>query len=81
MAKERQTRRQFRDAKYGQGYDAFRTGLTFEDAIDLMHVGGDDSSRWRYHRRRGVLGFLHGLKQQLWQQVLDAREGEKEAAE
>ena len=68
------TRRAYRDAKDGVGYDSFRTGLSFRQAKRMMHVGGDDPSRWKYHRRPGVLGFMRGLKQQLWQQVLEARE-------
>ena len=70
------TRRAYRDAKHGDGYDSFRTGLTFAQAHRMMHVGGDDPARWKYHRRHGVLGFMHDLKQQLWEQVLEAREAE-----
>lgn len=50
-------------------YDRFRTGLTFAEAKRMLHVGGEDPSRWRYHRRGTVLGFLHQLKLELWRRA------------
>ncbi len=51
-------------------YETFRTGLTFADVREMMMVGSDDPSKWRYKRRRSVLGFWHQIKQQMWQTYL-----------
>lgn len=72
MAEENQTRRQYRDSKYGEGYDAFRIGLTFRQARRMMFVHTDESTEWRYKRRGSVLGFMFQLKQQMWHYKLDA---------
>jgi hypothetical protein len=51
----------------GARYAALRTGLTYRSVIRLMMVGPTtDRTQYRSLRRRGVLGFWHELKLQLW---------------
>lgn len=72
-----------RRAKAGDGpltYDEFRTGLTFREVRRMLWVNNDDPATWRYKRRRTVLGFWHQLKLQLWNQYLDALDGERQRA-
>jgi len=70
----------------GVSYKKFRTGLRFSDIVQWFWVCDPDSSRWRYKRRRTILGAWHGAKKEGWelhkhecqQQALhhDAREPE-----
>jgi hypothetical protein len=53
-------------------YAEFRTGLTFRDVRQMLWSGSDDPRTWRYKGRHTVLGFWHQLKQQLYEQYLDA---------
>lgn len=55
------------------GYDEFRTGLTFAAVKRMLYAHNPDPSTWRYRRRGTVLGFWHSLKLQLWAQVQDER--------
>lgn len=73
------SRREYRDAKDGHGYDGFRTGLQYGEVRAMMYSSSDDPREWRYRRRHTVLGFWRQLKLQLWQQVLEAREVEEVA--
>lgn len=52
----------------GAAYDRFRTGLTFKAVKRMMFDNHEDRSRWRYKRRRTVLGFWHDLKLQMWRE-------------
>lgn len=76
-----QTRRQYRDAKDGPGYDAFRTGLSFKAVRQMFWSGSPDSKDWRYKRRGTVLGAWRELKLQLYHQMMDQLEDQQEAAE
>jgi hypothetical protein len=61
-------------ARHGlEGYDAFRTGLTFASVKRLMFDNRDDRSKWKYKRRGTVLGAWHELKLQLYYQSVDAQ--------
>jgi hypothetical protein len=53
------------------GYDEFRTGLTFREVKRLMFDNHTDRSRWKYKRRRTVLGAWHELKLSLYYQAVD----------
>lgn len=53
------------------GYDEFRTGLTFREVKRLMFDNHEDRARWKYKRRRTVLGAWHELKLQLYHQAID----------
>jgi len=55
------------------GYDRFRIGLTYKDAVEMLRVSDKYKDRHdRPHRRRHtVLGFLHELKMQLYEQAVD----------
>jgi hypothetical protein len=79
MARPRKSdsRRAYRDDRYGTGYDTFRTGMTFRAVRRMMAGSSADPSTWRCRNRRAVLGFWHELKQQLWAQVQDALEGSR----
>lgn len=57
------------------GYDRFRTHLTFREVKRMMFDNHEDRSRWKYKRRRTVLGAWHDLKLQLYWQMRDAEEG------
>lgn len=61
-------------------YAEFRTGLCYRDVYQMLWSGSDDPRDWRYKRRHTVLGFWRQLKLQLWQQYLDAVDGESVAA-
>jgi len=61
-------------------YAEFRTGLSYRDVYQMLWSGSDDPRTWRYKGRHTVLGLWHQLKQQLWQQYLDAVDGEADAA-
>lgn len=54
----------------GLRYDDFRTGMSFRQVRrDIIAIGTDGKTgKTKYGRRRGVLGFWHELKQQLWEQ-------------
>lgn len=49
------------------GYDQFRTGLTYRDAYNMLAT----SKKHRYRRKGSVLGFMHELKRQLYEQAVD----------
>lgn len=69
------TRRAYRDRKYGRGYDAFRTGLTFAQALRMISGPDHDPSRWpKCRNRRAVLGFMHETKRRMWEELQRARE-------
>lgn len=59
------------------GYDQFRTGLTFSDVRSMLWSNDFDSSTWKYKRRRTVLGIWHSLKLDMWREV-QRREDERE---
>lgn len=60
-------------AKHGlPGYDRFRTGLTYQDVFDLLKDNEENSSKWRYKRRRTVLGFWHQLKKEMYERAIDS---------
>jgi hypothetical protein len=61
------------------GYDTFRTGLTFREVKRMMFDNHEDRSRWKYKRRGTVLGLWHELKLQLYHQALDERARERAA--
>jgi hypothetical protein len=61
-------------------YAEFRTGLSYRDVYQMLWSGSDDPRDWRYKGRHTVLGLWHQLKQQLWQQYLDAADAESDAA-
>jgi hypothetical protein len=69
---QKPSRREYRDSRYGAGYDAFRTGLTFRQARRMLWAPEHDPKRWRPKSRRDVLGFMHELKLQFWAQYQDA---------
>lgn len=73
------TRRAYRDAKYGEGYDQFRCGISWQTSRQMMWSGGP-TEEWRYKRRGGILGNMHQIKQREWQRYLDAREAMEEIA-
>jgi hypothetical protein len=50
-----------------EGYDSFRTGLTFRDVYQMLVSPSDDRSDWRQKSRRTVLGKWHEIKMQLWE--------------
>lgn len=50
----------------GLKYADFRTGFSYHDVFLMLWSYSDDSSTWRYKRRRTVLGKWHQLKQELW---------------
>lgn len=54
------------DCVCGQRYDEFRTGLTFRQVRRMMYVSSPDPRDWLNRRRRGVLGFWHQLKRELY---------------
>lgn len=62
-------------------YESFRTGLSYRDVYAMLWSGSDDPRDWRYKGRHTVLGLWHQLKLQLWEQYLDAAEGEAESRE
>jgi hypothetical protein len=65
-------------ARHGMpGYDRFRTGLTYGEVWEMMRNDSDDREEWSYKTRGVVLGMWHELKLQMWQQLLEAHEGEK----
>jgi len=59
-------------------YKTFRTGLTYRGVYEMLWVHNDDPSKWRYKRRRTILGFWRSLKLQMWAQYLDAIDGERQ---
>lgn len=52
----------------GQCYDAFRTGLTFDQVRrDIIAIGWcRKRNRVKNGRRSGVLGYMHEMKQRMW---------------
>jgi hypothetical protein len=71
-------RRASRDAKNGRGYASFQTGLDFATVRSFLWAVEEDPTKWRYKRRNTVLGLWREMKQQLWQQHLEAREVARE---
>ena len=56
----------------GLRYADFRCSLqTKEDVYDQMFIHDKDSSKWRYKRKGGILGYWHMIKIREWQQHLD----------
>lgn len=51
----------------GVSYKKFRTGLRFADIVQWFWINDTDSSRWRYKRRRTILGAWHGAKKEGWE--------------
>ncbi len=56
------------------GYDKFRTGLTYQDVLEMVKV----SEKHKQRRRGSVLGLHHEIKLQLYYQAVDAGYGEEE---
>ena len=68
--------------KHGMpGYDEFRTGLTYRDVWEMFRDDSEDSSKWKYKRRRTVLGAWHEIKLQLYHQAVDEGFGRREKAD
>ena len=56
----------------GLRYKNFRCSLrTKEEVYAQMFVHSEDSSKWRYKRKGGILGYWHMVKQREWQQHLN----------
>lgn len=56
----------------GLRYADFRCSLQTKEAVyDQMFVHDKDSSKWRYKRKGGILGYWHMIKQHEWQQHLN----------
>ena len=56
----------------GLYYKNFRCSLrTKEEVYDQMFVHDNDSSKWRYKRKGGILGYWHMIKIREWQQHLN----------
>ena len=55
------------------GYDKFRTGLTYGDARQMLEHSDKHRTRHKnpHKRRHTVLGFLHEMKLQLYEQAVD----------
>jgi hypothetical protein len=55
------------------GFDAFRTGLTFEDVRLMLRHSEKHRDRHTspHDRRHTVLGYWHELKLQLYEQAVD----------
>jgi hypothetical protein len=55
------------------GYDKFRTGVTYQDAREMLRASEKhrDKHNSPHDRRHTVLGFLHELKLQLYEQACD----------
>lgn len=53
-----------------------RRGAVFQEAVALLWDESTDPRRWRSKSRGAVLGFLHQLKREAWeQQTRQCREG------
>ena len=52
----------------GLTYRDFRTGLTYADVFLWLWSYSQESSNWKYKRRRTVLGRWHMTKKQMWNQ-------------
>jgi hypothetical protein len=50
------------------GYDKFRTGLTYQDVLEMVKV----SKKHKQRGRGSVLGLFHEIKLQLYYQAVDA---------
>ena len=50
------------------GYDEFRTGLNYQDVLEMVKV----SVKHKQRRRGSVLGLHHEIKLQLYHQAVDA---------
>lgn len=50
----------------GMLYHDFRTGLSFSDIWAWYWTSDEDSSKWRYKRRRTILGKWHQTKKEGW---------------
>lgn len=82
MKRTRETsRRAYREARYGAGYESFTTGLSYRAVVRMMRGTPcrKNPNRLRSLSRRAVLGFWHEIKLQLWEQVLEARDAQKGA--
>jgi len=56
----------------GLHYKNFRCSLrTKEEVYDQMFVHDNDSTKWRYKRKGGILGYWHMIKQREWRQHLN----------
>jgi hypothetical protein len=53
-----------RPCSCGGVYDRLRTGMTFTEVRRSM-----DPARWKYRRRRSVLGYWRQIKLQLWDSI------------
>ena len=55
------------------GYDKFRIGLTYEDARRMLRQSEKHREKHAspHDRRHTVLGFLHEMKLQLYEQAVD----------
>lgn len=60
----------------GLQYGDIKTGLSYMDVYDMMHIPSDDPKRWRFRHRNGVLGQWHAIKLQLWAEHLIACEAQ-----
>lgn len=56
----------------GTRYGRFRTGLTYQDAWEMLADHSDDRADWKYKRRGTVLGKWHQHKKELWQRHMEA---------
>lgn len=54
-------RRNPRPCSCGATYDRMRTGMTFVEVRRSM-----DPTRWKFRRRRSVLGYWREMKLRLW---------------
>lgn len=52
-------------------YEDFRTGLIFQDVVDMMWSGSSDPKDWRYKRRNSVLGYWRQIKIEEWRNHLE----------
>lgn len=50
----------------GASYEAFRSGLTFATAREMLRVGSDDPDLWVNRSRPAVLRFMAEHKRNLW---------------
>lgn len=52
----------------GITYKQFRCSIqTFQEARNLLYTGIEDPIKWRYKRRRSVLGIWHAMKKMEWE--------------
>lgn len=70
-------RRDLTCSRCGMHYDAFRTGLTYNDVFLMLWSYSEDPSTWKYKRRHTVLGLWHSIKQDMFRQHVAECGGEQ----